>query len=203
EMGIAVHTGRVVVGNIGSEKRSKYGVVGSDVNFTGRIEGYTVGGQVLISHAAFEQVKDHVDVRQTLTVQMKGIPGKVTLYDIRGIKGTYNVSLPDHDQAPGPLSKPIEARVHRLQKKVMDKDGIPARITHSSRTSVIIVFDRKVETWEDIRIKLGADDDWFKHGEAFGKVISVRRTGEGWEALVRMTSLSPQMFKRLKDTSSA
>jgi class 3 adenylate cyclase len=202
EMGIAVHTGRVVVGNIGSEKRSKYGVVGSDVNFTGRIEGYTVGGQVLISHAAFERVKDHVDVRQTLTVQMKGIPGKVTLYDIRGIKGPYNVSLPDHDLAPGPLSKPIEVRIHRLQKKVMDKDGIPARITHSSRTSVIIVFDRKVETWEDIRIKLGVDDDRFKQGEAFGKVTSVRQTGEGWEAMVRMTSLSPQVYQRLKDIDS-
>jgi len=38
EMGIAVNTGRVVVGNIGSEKRTKYGAVGAEVNFTGRVE---------------------------------------------------------------------------------------------------------------------------------------------------------------------
>jgi class 3 adenylate cyclase len=48
EMGIAVHTGDVVVGNIGSEKRAKYGAVGSHVNLTARIESYTCGGQVLI-----------------------------------------------------------------------------------------------------------------------------------------------------------
>ena len=43
EMGIAVHTGEVIVGNIGSERRTKYGVVGSAVNHAGRIESFTVG----------------------------------------------------------------------------------------------------------------------------------------------------------------
>ena len=41
EMGVAVNTGNVVVGNIGSERRSKYAAVGSQMNFTGRMESYT------------------------------------------------------------------------------------------------------------------------------------------------------------------
>jgi class 3 adenylate cyclase len=49
EMGIALHTGEAVVGNIGSTKRSKYGVIGQPVNLTARIESFTVGGQVLVS----------------------------------------------------------------------------------------------------------------------------------------------------------
>src|SRR6185436_17368086 len=42
EMGIAVNTGQVIVGNIGSQTRAKYGVVGSHVNLAGRMEGFTV-----------------------------------------------------------------------------------------------------------------------------------------------------------------
>ncbi|MCF8113553.1 MAG: HAMP domain-containing protein [Desulfotignum sp.] len=202
EMGIAVHTGQVVVGNIGSEKRSKYGVVGSDVNFTGRIEGYTVGGQVLISDTAYQLIKEYVDVRQTLTVQMKGIPGMVTLYDIRGMKGPYNIVLKDRDESPKLLKKEIVIEVHRLHKKVMGKTKIFARITHKSQTSVIVLFDRKIETWEDIRIKLADDDYPSRGGEAFGKVIHTRQLENAWEATVRVTSLSPQLYQLFKDTGS-
>ena len=59
EMGIAVNTGNVVVGNIGSDKRIKYGAVGPDVNFTGRMESFSVGGQVLISQSTFERLSRH------------------------------------------------------------------------------------------------------------------------------------------------
>ena len=45
EMGVAVNTGAVVVGNIGSERRTKYSVVGAHVNFTGRIESFALGGR--------------------------------------------------------------------------------------------------------------------------------------------------------------
>jgi adenylate cyclase len=58
EMGIGIHTGEVVVGNIGSEKRAKYGVVGANVNLTYRIESYTTGGQILISQATYDKL-DH------------------------------------------------------------------------------------------------------------------------------------------------
>ena len=46
-MGIGINTGEVIVGNIGSLKRTKYGAVGSAINTAYRIESYTVGGQIL------------------------------------------------------------------------------------------------------------------------------------------------------------
>src|SRR5262245_31676435 len=58
EMGIGVNTGEAVVGNIGSEQRAKYAVVGSAVNVAARVEASTVGGQVFVSAATFEAIRD-------------------------------------------------------------------------------------------------------------------------------------------------
>ena len=92
EMGIAVNTGEVVVGNIGSERRTKYSVVGAHVNFTSRIEAFAVGGQVLISADTYERLRELVQVRGEVQGRMKGISGNFTLYDVQAIGEPYNVS---------------------------------------------------------------------------------------------------------------
>ena len=49
EIAIALNTGEVVAGNIGSERRSKYGFVGHEVNVTSRIEDATLPNEILVS----------------------------------------------------------------------------------------------------------------------------------------------------------
>jgi adenylate cyclase len=93
EMGIGVNTGEVVVGNIGSEKRTKYGIVGSQVNVAFRIESYTVGGQILISEATWQEVADTVKVRRMEEVHLKGVQTPVMVYEVSSIQGKYNLSL--------------------------------------------------------------------------------------------------------------
>ena len=56
-MGIGIHTGVVVAGNIGSKEHVKYGVVGPAVNLTSRIQSLAHGGQVLLSSAALARVR--------------------------------------------------------------------------------------------------------------------------------------------------
>ena len=53
-MGIGINTGNVIVGNIGSQNRAKYGVVGHTINLASRVEGSAMGGQVLITESTFE-----------------------------------------------------------------------------------------------------------------------------------------------------
>ncbi len=54
-MGIGIHTGEVIVGNIGTESRAKYGIVGSPVNLTDRIQHVAGYGRVVISEATYKR----------------------------------------------------------------------------------------------------------------------------------------------------
>jgi class 3 adenylate cyclase len=92
-MGIGIHTGEVVVGNIGSEKRSKYGAVGDAINVAYRIESQTNGGQILISASTYEKVRDIAHAKETLKANLKGIENTVTLYEIRDIYKPFGIEI--------------------------------------------------------------------------------------------------------------
>jgi class 3 adenylate cyclase len=93
ETGIGINTGEVIVGNIGSEKRAKYGVVGHHVNFTARVESYTAGGQVLVSERTRDACNGLIRTRGEMSVRPKGIDEEVKLYDVAAMGAPYNLEL--------------------------------------------------------------------------------------------------------------
>lgn len=82
ELGIGLHAGKVVVGNIGSETRTKYGIVGSAVNLAHRIQSQAQAGEVVVSEAIYRQAHDALVVTRVITAALKGIDETVTLYAV-------------------------------------------------------------------------------------------------------------------------
>ncbi len=80
EMGIGLNAGQVVVGNIGSETRAKYGIVGSAVNLTQRIQEVAGGGEVVISDSIYHYASRYLHMRKSFEVQLKGLREKIRLH---------------------------------------------------------------------------------------------------------------------------
>ncbi len=91
-MGIGLSTGEVVAGNIGSQARVKYSVIGSIVNLAARIESISSGGQIFASDATFNEVHDIVFTAGNLNVKLRGMSQPVPIYEITGIGGEYDIA---------------------------------------------------------------------------------------------------------------
>ncbi|MGL5082814.1 MAG: CHASE2 domain-containing protein [Microcoleaceae cyanobacterium] len=104
EMGIGINTGEVVVGNLGSEKRTKYGVVGNQVNLTYRIESYTTGGQIIISETTLKEAGENIiKVDSKKLVQPKGVKHPINIYEVGGIAGDYNLRITQAEEVFFPI----------------------------------------------------------------------------------------------------
>ena len=134
EMGIGINTGEVVVGNIGSEKRTKYGVVGSQVNLTYRIESYTLGGQIIISEETLHEAggESIVKVIGTKQVQPKGVKEPITIYEVGGIGAEYNLNLTKEEEVYLPVTEEIPLQYVTLDGKHVGNKAISATIIQLS-----------------------------------------------------------------------
>ena len=192
EMGIGINDTEVIVGNIGSSKRSKYTVVGSGVNMTSRIESYTVGGQILISESVKQEAGEILRIDSQKEVMPKGAEAPMTIYEVGGIAGEYNLALDRIEPAMVGLVRLIPLRYTVIGGKHVGKEGSGGRIIRLSKRGCEIELNEPVSPLTNLKMNLLDVDEGLGTKNFYGKVIE-QSTGSGNTHSVRFTAIPPEV----------
>lgn len=198
EMGIALNTGEVVVGNIGSQKRSKYAVVGRQVNLTARIESHTVGGQILIRDSTLAEAPEDLVVGERSELALKGIEEHITVYEMLSVGAPHHLSLEPPRNDLVDLASPL-----RLGYRELEGSAVSDRL---SAATLVRLGERGAELRSATRpsrfgnLKLLVPAGGKKTIDVYCKVTTIVDLDEpGFR--VRFTSVPPEaedVFHRLK-----
>ncbi len=154
EMGIGINSGIVVVGNIGSQKKMKYGCMGETVNFAGRIQSYTVGGQIYISEHTANLITNDLKVENELKILPKGGIEEIKIYEISGV-GNLSITGIEDIVWKYPKSE-FKIIFNFINEKVVDDKEICGSFVALSedRRFALIKSEMKLDNRQNIVCKL-------------------------------------------------
>ena len=175
EMGIGLASGDVVVGNIGSERRAKYGVVGTPVNLAARIEALSTGQQVLVSSATLERCQARIIVDHRFQVSVKGIGTPLTIHSVTGIENGTSISFRPPELALRPVHRSIRIEFTVLDGKSVSGPQYSAEVAALSIRAVQLRLTESVPLHADVRIGAVHDGEKRTETEVYAKVVSTDR----------------------------
>jgi class 3 adenylate cyclase len=185
EMGIGIHTGRVIVGNIGSLRRTKYAAVGSNVNLAGRVESFTTGGQVLITEAARAGITAALRIDGQFQVEPKGAARSLQLFEVGGIGEPFTLSLPQRLAPLRPLAQPLAVQFTVLEEKFVGRTVYDGHLTEVSDAEARLRSPLALAVLSNLKITVPASPLGNPAGEIYGKVLDATR--------IRFTSATPEL----------
>jgi adenylate cyclase len=191
EMGIGIHTGRVIVGNIGSARRTKYAAVGSNVNLAGRIESFTTGGQILISETTREQVQAPLRIDGEFEVEPKGATQRLRLLEVGGLGEPYNLSLPSRIEDLRSLPEPLTICFTVLEEKFLGRTVYEGQLTALGRRQACLQSPLALASLANLKITIG-EGTHNPGGEIYGKVVD-SSWGSPSGVRIHFTSVTPEL----------
>jgi PAS domain S-box-containing protein len=192
EMGIGLHTGQVIVGNIGSAERLKYGVVGSHVNLTSRIQSFTVGGQILVSETTRREVGRILKTGKQIEVRAKGFEHPVMLCEVLGIGGPHKLMLYQSSETLTELTDAIRLTCLVLEGGLQSDETFKGSFTRLGAKQAEVRFEKAVPVLSNLKLRLIDEAGYDVPGALYGKVVSIGAGGKS-EVLIHFTSMSREI----------
>ena len=202
-MGIGINTGEAVIGKIGSDLYSDYTVIGDEVNLTSRVEAHSLRGQILLSGNTYERIKDLVQVKEPVSISVKGKSELVLLYELLFVGEPYNLQVPDREARRTrrvDVSIPFEFQL--CEGRTVRSGVHEGRILNLSAGGMLASTPVQVDPYSNVRFRLKVDVLARESNDIYGTILRTRRNTGHYEMNVEFTMIDPEdrnLIKKMVD----
>ena len=175
-MGIGINSGMCVVGNIGSGNRMKYGCMGETVNLAGRLESFSIEGQIHISEETRRRIGSGLTILNENSFTPKGESSEMKFYSISAI----GVKRLERNAGEGiewnRLPAAQEVVFRKLAGKVVEETQYPGKLVMISADGKFAVLETKtrLDSLQDLMIP---EDGKLSYAKVLGRENEGYRIG--------------------------
>jgi len=187
EMGIGIETGPVIIGNIGSETRMKYSVIGATVNVASRLEAQTTGEQVVIGETTYNLIKGLIETDPPISIMMKGIRKPLVSYSVLRIGDPYNLTIDRTNQPDDQTAIELPFRCWIVKEKVVTPDPIEGETISINENHITATLKKELPPLTDIKMQFAFCTDVHCFSDIYAKITTVEKKPHRTIHVLRIT----------------
>jgi adenylate cyclase len=187
--GIGINTGEVMVGSFGPEEHREYTAIGDEVNFTARVESFSLRGQVLLSENSYCAARDHIEIGAMRCLQVKGRSGPVTLYEMLAVTEPERVEVPQVELRNSPrVAVELPLHFHRVDGKQVLQETHAGSIRNIGYHGMLAQLELELPTLSEINFRVNSDFATDVSGELYARVLQARPLANSFEISFAFTT---------------
>ncbi|MES2604910.1 MAG: adenylate/guanylate cyclase domain-containing protein [Pseudomonadota bacterium] len=177
-MGIGINAGNIVNCTLGSGIYQEQTVLGDPVNLVARMAAFALRGQVLVSPAVYEAVKDQVELGSSFKVMIKGRKLPILVHELHALLHPVPKTIPLRENRKGPrVEVLLPITYHVIEDQRVRNTAIKADITDLSYGGMRILTPQQHQVLDEIKIVIpfGIGGGTTTSGDVYAKVLTCTR----------------------------